>query len=150
MQPVFSYRAEGYPPRGPQWPQFGDDVLEETLSLSEGARQSLNKKREAMSDFHREILQHHGLAPREDDPPPIQDPGPPADAMEMRLNDRGDDPPTFPRLHRGASGAAVPGAVHYGDDNLEYDTPDYTKCPHQEEASRKVCRLPLLVPKPRR
>ena len=28
------------------WPQFGDEVLEETLSLSEGARQSLNKKKE--------------------------------------------------------------------------------------------------------
>ena len=69
MQPVFPYRPQRYPPRGPQWPQFGDDVLADTLSLSEGARQSLNKKREAMSDFHKEILQHHGLAPRFEDVP---------------------------------------------------------------------------------
>jgi hypothetical protein len=64
MQPVFPYQAETYPPRGQIWPQFGDDVLEETLSLSEGARQSLSKKRQGMSDFHTENLQYHGLAPR--------------------------------------------------------------------------------------
>ena len=52
MQPVFPYQAETYPPRGQIWPQFGDDVLEETLSLSEGARQSLSKKRQGMSDLH--------------------------------------------------------------------------------------------------
>ena len=69
MQPVFPYHAEGYPPRGsaigargPHFPQFGDDVLAETLSMSDGARQSLNKKREAMSDFHKEIMEHHRQA----------------------------------------------------------------------------------------
>ena len=65
MQPVFPHYAQSYPPRGAIWPQFGDDVLEDTLSVSEGARQSLNRKREAMSDFHKENLQHHGLAARE-------------------------------------------------------------------------------------
>ena len=69
MQPVFPYRAQGYPPRGNRWPQFGDNVLEETLSLSEGARQSLNKKREAMSDFHKEIMERHRLAPKVDPQP---------------------------------------------------------------------------------
>ena len=74
MQPVFPYRAEGYPPRGRLWPQFGDDVLEETLSLSEGARRSLNKKKEAMSDWHKENLVHHGLAPKpEDIPMPMEE-----------------------------------------------------------------------------
>ena len=112
------------------WPQFGDDVLEETLSISEGARQNLNRKKEGMSDFHRGNLEHHGLAPREEArPPPLEDPGPPAEAMEMRLNDRGDDPPHFPRLQRGVPGAAVPGAVHYGDDDLAYTTPDYPMAP---------------------
>ena len=64
------------------WPQFGDKILEETLSLSEGARRSLNQKREGMREFHTENLQHHRLAPRaeptsngEDDPP--ADPPPP-------------------------------------------------------------------------
>ena len=66
MQPVFPYRPESYPPRGRIWPQWGDDVLGETLSLSDGAKQSLNRKKEAMSDFHMENLQHHGLAPREE------------------------------------------------------------------------------------
>jgi hypothetical protein len=65
------------------WPQFGDDVLEETLSISEGARQSLNRKKEGMSDWHKENLQHHGLAPRAD-----QIPTPP---------DEFDDPPAPPQ-----------------------------------------------------
>ena len=37
--------------------------------MSEGARQSLNKKREAMSDFHKEIMEHHRLAPKVDPQP---------------------------------------------------------------------------------
>ena len=88
------------------WPQFGDDVLEETLSISEGARQSLNRKREGMSDWHKENLQHHGLAPREA-PPPLEDPAP-QEGTEMRLNDRGDEPPSFPGLQRGTGGPRGP------------------------------------------
>ena len=81
MQPVFAYRPEGYPPQGRIWPQFGDDVLEETLSISEGARQSLSRKRGNMNDFHAENLQYHGLAPRdiavpEDEDLPIAPPPP--------------------------------------------------------------------------
>ena len=60
MQPVFAYNPQSYPPRGRIWPQWGDDVLEETLS--DGARQSLNRKREGMRDFHKENLVYHGLA----------------------------------------------------------------------------------------
>ena len=57
-QPVFPYHPQSYPPRGRIWPQFGDDVLEDTLSLSEGAKQSLNRKKEGMGDFHKENLQY--------------------------------------------------------------------------------------------
>jgi hypothetical protein len=85
MQPVFPYRPESYPPKGRIWPQFGDDVLEETLSMSEGARQSLNKKKEQMGDWHKENLQHHGLSPKpEDVPTPAGGPPPPPDAPQYR------------------------------------------------------------------
>jgi hypothetical protein len=63
MQPVFPYTPQSYPPSG-RFPQFGDEVLQETLSLGEGVRRSLNRKREGMSEFHREIVERHGLAPR--------------------------------------------------------------------------------------
>ena len=83
MQAEISYNTETYPPRGRVWPQFGDDVLQQTMSISDGVRQSLNLKKQAMSDFHKENLQYHNLAPREERPPPLQDP-PPAEALEMR------------------------------------------------------------------
>ena len=67
---MFQYSPENYPPRGRIWPLFGDEALEETLSLSEGARRNLSRKKDGMGDFHKEILQHHGLAPRPDDNPP--------------------------------------------------------------------------------
>ena len=91
---MFPYRAESYPPRGRMWPQFGDEVLEETLSFSDGARQNLNKKREKMSDFHKENLQRHGLAPREE-------PGPPPNARDVPVPMDEDDgayaqPPSDP------------------------------------------------------
>ena len=86
MQPVFPYRAESYPPRGGVWPQFGDDIVEDTVSISEGARQSLARKREVMSEFHNENLRHYGMAPREDRQPPLQDPSP-AEGLEMRTNE---------------------------------------------------------------
>ena len=56
MQPVFPYRAQSYPPRGSMWPTFGDDVLEDTLSVSEGAHRALSEKRQSMNDFHKENL----------------------------------------------------------------------------------------------
>lgn len=113
------------------WPQFGDEIVEDTVSISEGARQSLARKREVMSEFHNENLRHYGMAPREDRQPPLQDPSP-AEALEMRTNDRGDDPPSFPRLQRGVPGAArPPGAVYYGDDDLPFTTPDYEMTPQR-------------------
>ena len=72
---MFPYRQQGYPPRGSIWPQFDGGVLEETLSLAEITRQSLNRKRQAMSDFHKEILQHHKMAPWDDPQPPQQPDG---------------------------------------------------------------------------
>ena len=69
MQPLLPYRPERYPPRGRIWPQFGDEVLEDTLSLGEGMRQSLQKKKEGMSQWHQENLEHHGLAPKPDPAP---------------------------------------------------------------------------------
>ena len=108
MQPVFPHRPQNYPPRGNQWPQWGDDVLEETLSLSEGARRSLNQKREAMSDFHKEIMEHHGLAPKPDDaapaaPRPGQPPQPPPLPREEHAwpNEMYDNVPKQDPRHQG-------------------------------------------------
>ena len=69
MQPLLPYRPESYPPRGRIWPQFGDEVLEDTLSLSEGVRQNLQRKRDGMSDYHKQNMEYHGLAPRPADVP---------------------------------------------------------------------------------
>ena len=141
MQAEISYNTETYPPRGRAWPQFGDDVLQQTMSISDGVRQSLNLKKQAMSDFHKDNLQYHNLAPREERPPPLQDPSP-AEALEMRTNDRGDDPPSFPRLQRGVPSAArPPGAVRYGDDDLPFTTPDYDMTP-QRASVQEGLQLP--------
>jgi hypothetical protein len=83
MQAVLPYRPESYPPKGRIWPQFGDEVLEHTLSLGEGIRHSLQKKKEGMSQWHQENLAYHGLAPKPDPadmPVPDDDPGYPPDA----------------------------------------------------------------------
>ena len=87
------------------WPQFGDEILEDTLSISEGARQSLNKKRESMSDYHRETMQHHGLAPR--------------DEPRSTPNDGGPPPPRLPPDHQG-----IPVAVNDDEDGLVDMNPD--------------------------
>ena len=111
MQPTFPHRPEAYPPRGNVWPQFGDDVLEDTLSISEGARQNLNRKREGMSDWHQENMQCHGLAP-------------PPSANTTPLS----RPPAPPRPPQGPQGS-VPGPQALQrfppvpDDEMEVDTP---------------------------
>ena len=63
MQPVTMYRPQGYPPRGPQWPQFGDAPLGETLSVSQEAHQSLSRKRLERQSHHEDMLMHHNLQP---------------------------------------------------------------------------------------
>lgn len=118
MQPVFAYLAGSYPPRG-KFPQFGDDVLQETLSISEGARQSLTRKKEAMSDFHSENLQHHGLRPRE---APLEEPG--VQDFPYHLGQDEDVAPAPINLQGGVPSNAPPGAIYYGGDDLPYTTPD--------------------------
>ena len=113
MQPALPYQPERYPPRGRIWPQFGDEVLEHTLSLGEGIRQSLQKKKEGMSQWHQENLAHHGLAPKSADiPVPDDDPGyppdaprPPADlrppAGPLPYTEPPPDPPREPKMQFG-------------------------------------------------
>ena len=107
------------------WPQFDEGVLEETLSLSEAARQSLNRKRETMKDFHKDILEHHGLAPKSEPAAAMQEPAGPQEELPFHLHETDPDAPAPPRIQRGASGTATPGAIHYGNDTLPYTTPDY-------------------------
>lgn len=125
------YRPESYPPRGEMWPQFWDKVLGDSMSVTDAARQSLSKKREAMSDFHKENLQHHGLAPREEVDAQASQPAaalqePAAqEELPIRLHEVEPDAPAPPRIQRGASGMAVPGAIHYANDSLPETRPDY-------------------------
>ena len=102
MQPLLPYVPEKYPPRGRIWPQFGDDVLEHTLSLGEGMRQSLQRKKEGMMQWHQDNLLHHGLAPK---PDPADIPVPDDDAPDALLpySEPPPDPPTEPRTHFGGN-----------------------------------------------
>ena len=119
MQPVFAYRQQSYPPRGPRWPQFGDEVLEDTLSVSEGAHRALSEKRQSMNDFHKENLVYHGLAhPMEEDrpeaPPPPEEPGP--QAPDQRPP--GSQAPSFKRPDLGP-GPRGPQEFYIGGDGPE-------------------------------
>ena len=95
MQPLLPYVPEKYPPRGRIWPQFGDEVLEDTLSLGEGIRHSLQKKKDGMTQWHQDNLVHHGLAPK---PDPADIPVPDDDAPDAPLpyNEPPPDPPQGP------------------------------------------------------
>ena len=110
------------------WPQFGDEILEDTLSISEGARQSLNRKRESMSDYHRETMQHHGLAPR--------------DEPRSTPNDGGPPPPRLPPDHQG-----IPVAVNDDEDVSMVVSPSQPPPPPQGPASR-FGQAPLRRPNP--
>ena len=62
MQPVQPYNPGRYPP-GPQWAQFGDDLLGHSASAADEARQKLANKRQGMMEFHIGRLERHGFAP---------------------------------------------------------------------------------------
>lgn len=62
MLPAQSYNPGRYPP-GPQWAQFGDDLLGHSLSHSEEARAKLARKRQGLLPFHVERLERDGLLP---------------------------------------------------------------------------------------
>ena len=62
MQPVIPYRAGSYPPRGPQWPQFVSDTMQQTLTHE--VHENLRQKREYMMPHHEDRLGYHGLLPR--------------------------------------------------------------------------------------
>ena len=62
MLPIQRWRPRTYPP-GPQFAQFGDDLLGHSVSLADEARAKLAEKRRGMSGFHMERLQNAGLLP---------------------------------------------------------------------------------------
>ena len=64
MQPVLRYQAQTYPPRGPQWPQF-DEQLGLVASVTDTLHYGLSQKREAKHEMHSDRLQYHGLAPKD-------------------------------------------------------------------------------------
>ena len=63
MQPVIPYKAGSYPPRGAQWPQFGSDTMQQTLTHE--VHENLRQKREHMRPHHEDRLGYHGLLPTE-------------------------------------------------------------------------------------
>ena len=69
--------------------------------MSEGARQSLSRKRQHMSDFHKENLQYHGLAPTAaEETPPLpdgRDVPVPMDEDDVQMTVPGSQPPPPPQ-----------------------------------------------------
>ena len=66
MLAIPPYRSQSYPPRSPQWVRFGDDALQEVMSVTDEAHFNLARKRDTWQPFHQERLQYHGLAPKGD------------------------------------------------------------------------------------
>jgi hypothetical protein len=126
MQPLFPYVPEGYPPKGRIWPQFGDEILEETLSISEGVRQNLQRKKDSMSDWHKQNMEYHGLAPRPADiPVPEDDLDPQAPDAPPPPQGHGGQPPL--RRHPGQLEPTAPGPA-----NLPPGPPDSGMKPVEE------------------
>jgi len=70
MLPVQPYRPGKYPP-GPQWAQFGDDLLGRTFSVADEARANLAEKRRSMGGFHMGRLEEDGFLPMQSKVPHI-------------------------------------------------------------------------------
>ena len=63
MQPILRYQPQTYPPRGPRWPQF-DEQLGLVASVTDTLHYGLSQKRETAKELHSDRLQYHGLAPK--------------------------------------------------------------------------------------
>jgi len=63
MQPVLRYQAQTYPPRGPRWPQF-DEQLGLVASVTDTLHYGLSQKRQSRQELHSDRLLYHGLAPK--------------------------------------------------------------------------------------
>ena len=59
MLPLRPYHPGTYPPKGPQWVQFGDDIVEHTLTAAEKRE---NRRQDAVN-FHSDRLEQDGLTP---------------------------------------------------------------------------------------
>ena len=59
MLPLQPYHPGTYPPAGPRWVKFGDDLVEHTLTAAEKRA----NRRQGMLNFHFERLKHGGLIP---------------------------------------------------------------------------------------
>ena len=92
-----------------------------------------------MKDFHKDILEHHGLAPKSEPAAATQEPAGPQEELPFHLHETDPDAPAPPRIQRGASGTATPGAIHYGNDDLEYTRPDY-----QMSEPRRSIQVPAM------
>ena len=60
MQPLRAYHPQRYPPVGPRWVQFGDDIMG---SATDEMRAMLERKNQWKRDFHIGRLQEQGMMP---------------------------------------------------------------------------------------
>ena len=60
MQPLRAYDPQRYPPVGPQWAQFGDDIVG---SATDEMPATLERKNQWKRDFHIGRLQEQGMMP---------------------------------------------------------------------------------------
>ena len=99
------YHVTRYPPPGPKWVQFGDDILGGAV---DDVRSALERKKQWKIEYHRNRLQHDGMMPlghqfdthrdpeeqatdAYDHPPPP--PGPPPDHAPARERQRRPEEP---------------------------------------------------------
>ena len=60
MQPLRAYHPQKYPPLGPRWVQFGDDIMG---SATDEMRAMLTRKNQWKREFHVGRLKEHGMLP---------------------------------------------------------------------------------------
>ena len=97
MLPVQRYHTETYPPDGPRWVQFGDDIL---TSATDDARAALQRRHQWKHQFHIGRLQEQGMMPvrHRETQTPAEHRDPEDDAVETF--DRPPPPPPPPSRER--------------------------------------------------
>ena len=60
MQPLRAYHPQKYPPLGPRWEQFGDDIMG---SATDEMRAMITRKNQWKREFHVGRLKEHGMLP---------------------------------------------------------------------------------------
>jgi len=84
------YRSTRYPPPGPKWVQFGDDIIGGAV---DDARAALERKKAWKIEYHSRRLQEDGMMPHRFDTHRHRDP-------EEQATDANDRPPSCSRARK--------------------------------------------------